>query len=230
MSAVATKARSNGAVPRKSGPVARPSPGAPPVVGLARRRRPVRVVVGGAVVVVCAIVGALSVAAVDHRVPVLVVTRTVQPGETITRGDLGFARVAGPGLATTSDAATVIGKVASGRLPAGSPIVPAELNAPSQGDANSVELPLALKAGMFPPDLAVGDQVLLVPTASAGTPVAGPAATVTPVSGQVLALVAEKSFGSTSSTTVTVTINRGDLATLANAAAAGQVLVAKAAP
>lgn len=230
MSAVATRARSNGSVPRRTTAVSGLAPpGAPPGGGLGRRRRPVRVVVGGALVLVCALVGALSLSAVDHRKAVLVVTRTVQPGETITAGDLGLARVAGSGLATTSDPAAVIGKVASGRLPAGSPIVPGELNAAAKADTNSVELPMALKAGMFPPDLAVGDQVLLVPTTGGSLSTAS-MATVAPVAARVTALVAEKSFGSTASTTVTVTINRGDLPGLANAAGAGQILVAKVAP
>ena len=226
--ATATRARNSGASPRTPLPATRTSPGAPLSMSAVRRRRPVRVVVGGALVLICAIVGALSVAAVDHRAPVLVVTRTIQPGETITRADLGFAHVAAAGLATTSDPAAVIGMVASGRLAAGSPIVPDELNAASRSDANSVELPMALKTGMFPPDLAAGDQVLLVPTVTTGSPVTGPAPT--PVNGRVLTLVAQKSFGSTSSTTVTVAVNRADLAVLANAAASGQVLVAKAAP
>jgi hypothetical protein len=226
--AVVEKARTNGAGPRKSvsgsGFPALP----PPVGGVARKRRPVRVAVGGAVVLVCAVMGALVVAAFDHRQPVLVVTTTIQPGQVITAGDLGFAHVAGQGLATTSSPAAVIGKVASGRLPAGSPIVPGELNAPSQATANSVELPMSLKPGMFPPDLAVGDQVLLVATSTGVS--ATPVAPVVPVAGRVAALVAEKSFGATQSTTVTVTVGRGDLPGLANAAAAGQILVAKGAP
>ena len=102
--AVAEKSRTNGA-PRKGVP-ASGFPAAPPLaVGVVRKRRPVRVVVGGAVVLLCAMVGALALAAVDHRKPVLVVTTTIQPGQVITPGDLGFAHVAGQGLATTSDPA-----------------------------------------------------------------------------------------------------------------------------
>ena len=88
---------------------------------------------------------------------------------------------------------------------------------------------MALKAGMFPPDLAVGDQVLLVATITGGSS-ATPSAPVVPVVGRVAALVTEKSFGTTQSTTITVTVGRGDLPGLANAAAAGQILVAKGTP
>ena len=233
----AVKARnSNGGGSRRPPTVA----AVPPQTGTGglRRRRPAQIGLGVLLVIICGLVGAFSLAAVDHRTPVLVVTRTIQPGETITAADLGVAHVAGSGLATISGAASasVIGKVASGRIPAGSPIVPGELNSASPVDQNSVELPMALKAGAFPPDLAVGDQVLLVPTVGAGsappTPSAagGANAASTPVSGRVRAVVVQKAFGSTSGTTVTVTVARSDLAVLANAAAAGQIVVARAAP
>lgn len=214
--AVSTKTRGNGAVPRAVATLAAVAP--------ARRRRPMWMVGGGVVVVLCATLGALAGGAVDHRRPVVVVTRTVQPGETVTAGDVGFARVAGTGLATVSSEASVVGMVATGRLPAGSPVVPGELVAPSAVAANTVELPMALKAGLFPPGLAVGDQVLLVATTPASALATGP---VAPVAAQVSSVVADNSFGSSGSTTVTVTVPRAALAGLADAAAAGQVLIAQ---
>ena len=183
--------------------------------------------VGLVVVLVCAGLGAALAGAVDHRQPVVVTTHTLEAGQVVAAGDLGYARVAGRGLATVSDPAAVIGKVTSGRLPAGSPVVPGELVGPSSsGDANSVVVPIGLKAGMFPPGLAAGDQVLLVvttPPAAGSTAQSAPP----PVPGRVAAVAADRSFGSSSSTTVTVTVDRVSLPVLATAAAAGQVLVAK---
>lgn len=202
-------------------------PEVPGRVGPARIRHPLRVAVGAVVVVLCALVGALVFQGVDQRRPMLVLVRTVQPGQTITADDLGQANVSASGISTMtpSQRAQVIGRVASGRLPAGSAVAAGELNAPSRLSPDVVELPMTLKAGSFPPALAVGDSVLVVPTPGTAAAVSGSTPETGPVPGQVTDVVAQNSVGG-SAATVTVTVPKATLSALAAASAAGQVVLA----
>lgn len=201
----------------------------PGPVGPARFRHPLRVAGGATLVVLCALIGALVLQSVDKRSPVLVFVRSVQPGQTITAADLGQANVSASGITTMapSQRAQVIGQVASGRLPAGSAVVAGELNAPSRLDPSLVVLPMTLKAGSFPPALAVGDTVLVVPTPGATGSVGGSTTSTSggPVAGRVTGVSAQNSVGGSAST-VTVTVPKASLSVLAAASAAGQVVLA----
>lgn len=186
-----------------------------------------RVAVGAVLVVVCALLGAVVFQGVDRRSPVLVLVRTVQPGQIITADDLGQANVSASGISTMapSQRAEVVGKVASGRLPAGSAVAAGELNASGRLDPNLVELPMTLKAGTYPPALTVGDSVLVVPTPGATAGVSSVTSETSPVPGQVTGVVAQNSVGG-SAVTVTVTVPKATLSVLAAASVAGQVLLA----
>lgn len=206
------------------------TPGPPGPVGPARFRHPLRVAGGAALVVLCALIGALVLQSVDKRSPVLVFVRSVQPGQTVTAADLGQANVSASGITTVapSQRAQVIGQVASGRLPAGSAVVAGELNAPSRLDPSLVVLPMTLKAGSFPPALAVGDMVLVVPTPGATGSVGGSTTSTSgggPVAGRVTGVSAQNSVGGSAST-VTVTVPKASLSVLAAASASGQVVLA----
>ena len=238
MSATVATARSNGSAPHApSAPGARP-PRAPDGV---RVRRPARVATGAVVVLVCALVGALALVRTDRRVGVLVMSRTVQPGQVLTAADLATARVAGTGLATMAPSAapSVIGRAASGRLVAGTPVVAGLLAPAAAPDPTVVELPMALKAGQFPPELVVGDTVLVVPTtpappgavgarSSPGDATAGPTAP-RPVAARVSGITSVRALGPGALTTLEVMVPRSGLSALAVASAAGSVVVVKAA-
>ena len=200
----------------------------------AKRRQPLRIAVGSLLILVCALLFALGLANAERRSPVLVVTHTVQTGQVITASDIGRVRVAPGGLALipASQEASVIGKVASGRLVAGSPLVAGNLDTATAPDPNTVQLPMTLKVGMYPPDLAAGDPVLVVATPSATQQAAATSASslsgsAAPVPGQVTSVVAQRSYGASDGVTATVSVPRADLAALASAAADGQVVLAK---
>jgi hypothetical protein len=95
-------------------------------------------------------------------------------------------------------------------------------------DPSLVVLPMTLKAGSFPPALAVGDTVLVVPTPGATGSVGGSTTSnggAGPVAGRVTGVSAQNSVGGSAST-VTVTVPKASLSVLAAASAAGQVVLA----
>lgn len=220
----------NGVRPATAGP----GPSRPrPAEGV---RHPVRVAVGAVLVVVCALAGALVLVGVNKRSPVLIFARTVEPGQTITAADLGQAQVSAAGVSTMSPSQryVVIGRVASGRLPAGSAVAAGELNPSGAPDPNSVELPVSLKPGTFPPSLVVGDTVLVVPTPPSGSASTTGSASSSSTSGaqgvpgRVASVQNQASLGSSASTTVTVSVPKVYLSVLAAASSAGQIILAKA--
>jgi hypothetical protein len=194
-----------------------------------KSRRPARAAIGAVLVVVFALVGALALAGVDHRRPVLVVTRQVEAGQPVAAADVGVARVAGNGLATlpASAEASVVGRVAATRLLPGMAVVRAELGDARPPDPTKVELPLTLKAGEFPPGLRVGDRVLVVATVADGVAATAVAPGSGPVPATVTGLDDTRLAGVASTTTVSVLVPRTSLQTLANAASNGRVLLAR---
>jgi hypothetical protein len=202
------------------------------IAGGSRPRRPLRLVVGVLMVLLSSLLGVAVISRVDRRVPVLVVVRTVRPGQAITADDLGTVKVAGRGLATLPPSAMgkVVGRAAASLLAAGTPVAMAELATTGSQDPNLVELPMLLKAGQFPPDLARGDRVYLIGMPGSGASTAGQPGALPPlVTGRVVAIEPQKSFGSAGSTTLTVSVQKTAAAALAVASSTGAVVAAKAA-
>jgi hypothetical protein len=195
--------------------------------GAARKvRRPVRALTGALLILLAALGGAALLTSSDHRVPVLVVARPVAAGQRLVAGDLGtrLNTPSGPRLLSPADTALVVGRDTVVALNPGDPVLLGELAPASRPPAGTVELPLALKEGTFPPELAAGQQVLIVagPTNATGTPQPPPA----PVPATVDGLAVEHAFGSSSATTVTVQVPASALERLVAADLAGSLIVA----
>ena len=146
-----------------------------------RTRRPILVAGSVGVVFLSVALFASLYSSSNHQVDALIVTRTIQQGQTITGGDLGRASVAisqGVHPIAVADMSTLSGKRAAVTIPAASLLVPADVtSSPSLAPGDAV-VGLALKAGQLPSaGVATGDQVMIVQTAMPGTPVAtGPQA------------------------------------------------------
>ena len=148
------------------------------LAALPRRRRPGMLALALALVGTGILVAAAAYRAVDHRVPVLVVTARVYAGAVITPGDLGTAQVsAGLGVRDipAGQFRQVVGEVAGTTLYPGTLLTAAQLATRLPPAPGQVLVPLPVRPSALPASgLAPGDQVLLVPTPGAqGQPGAG---------------------------------------------------------
>jgi len=124
-------------------------------------------------VLACAVGGVLWSLAAGDRQRVLALTRAVSVGQLLSTAALREVSIAAdPAMSTmaASEVSTVVGRVLATSLPAGSLLTPDVLGAPlvpSMGQAITV---LALKPGMFPPELPPGAlvAVVLVPSSATG--------------------------------------------------------------
>jgi hypothetical protein len=126
------------------------------------------------------------------REEVLVVTEPLAAGQVVQSGDLGTVRVStGSGLQVVpvSEETSVVGRPASVPLVAGALLTSAEVGTSAPVGSGSDVVALGLKAGQYPPDLASGDRVQVVPvaTSSSGTS-SGSASAGSPVFATVLAI------------------------------------------
>jgi hypothetical protein len=145
-----------------------------PVLTRPRNKRPL-IAVASVVVVVMSVAAFMSIySSARRQVQVLVVTNTIEKGRTLSAADLGQVGAnvsSGVQLIPVSLAGSLAGRRAAVTIPAGSLLVPGDVtSAPSipQGDA---VVGVALKAGQYPSTgLQSGDQVMVVQTASPGTP------------------------------------------------------------
>ena len=181
-------------------------------------------IIGVLLVLGCALAFTDASLHLGSREQVLVVAQPISAGQVLTAGDLRGARVStGSGLnvVLAGDESTVIGRRAAVPLVAGSLLTASDVgNAPPVGSASDV-VAVGLKAGSYPPDLAPGDRVKVVPvTSSSG----GSSATVTsgsPVGAIVLA-VEPASADSDSPTVFSLQVSASDADEVASLAAAGQ--------
>lgn len=165
-----------------------------PAVGVVRRRQAPWMVTGVLLIVGCALAFAVASIRLGSGEDALVVARPVAAGQPITSADLQSVRVSGgralqPILASAEG--SVVGRPAAVALVPGALLVPAEIGSPSQVIAGYDVVAAALKAGQFPPALAAGDRVQVVPvpsstTTSGGTPTA---ALASPVLATVISIV-----------------------------------------
>ncbi|MHB1928448.1 MAG: SAF domain-containing protein, partial [Acidimicrobiales bacterium] len=151
-------------------------PGRRPVggtrVGAARRRQIPLVVVGVLLVVGCALGFADASLSLASHEDVLVVAQPLAAGQVLTSADLRVARVStGTGLQVVAVAAesSVVGRPVAVPLVAGALLTGGEVGSGSSVASGSDVVAMALKAGLFPPDLAPGDRVQGVPVATASS-------------------------------------------------------------
>src|SRR6185437_13557728 len=112
---------------------------------------------GVLLVLACAVGGVLWSSAAGERQRVLALARPVSVGQVLSPADLREVSIAlDPGMSTVaaSQAPGVVGRSMATSLPAGSLLTPEVLGSalvPGEGQAITA---LALKPGMFPPELA----------------------------------------------------------------------------
>lgn len=203
---------------------------------VAGRRRQLPVVVVGVLLVVgCALAFADASLRTGGGTEVLVVARPVAAGQVVTPADLRAVHLSARGALSTvpaGDEQSVVGRPAAEPLAAGAVLTQADVGSGSAVGAGSDVVAVALKPGAYPPDLAPGDRVQVVPVSSssgAASPGTGSGAgslggsqTVGPVSVTVLA-VQQPSATSGSPAVLSLEVARSDAASVASLAAAGEV-------
>jgi hypothetical protein len=205
------------------------SNGAPPATARPRPagRRPQLplVVVGVLLVIGCALAFTDASLHLGSREEVLVVTQPLAAGQVLTPGDLRAAKVStGSGLAPipVTEESSVVGRSVAVPLVAGALLTSGEVGAASPVGSGSDVVALALKAGSFPPDLAAGDRVQVVPVSSSSSSSGTASATSgSPVAATVLAVEAA-SPASGGPTVFSLQVSTGDADEVASLAAANQ--------
>lgn len=223
MATTATAPRTNG---QRAGEPARPG------LGRGRGRQLPLVVVGVLLVLGCALAFTDASLHLGSREEVLVVARPVSAGQILTGADLRVAKVStGSGLEVVASGAeaTVVGRRAAVPLVAGSLLAASEVGStPPVGTGYDV-VAVGLKSGAYPPDLAPGDRVLVVPVASdisaedADSPGSTTASAMAgaPVAATVLSVDAAPS-GSDTPTVFSLRVSKGNAGEVASLAAASQ--------
>ena len=219
MAQVATPARHNGQRAVESGrPTHVPVPG--------RRRQLPLVAVGVLLVVGCALGFADASLHLGTREEVLAVAQPVAAGQVLTAADLRAVKVStGSGLAVVAVGAegSVLGRRAAVALLPGSLLTAAEVGSAPAGGAGSDVVALGLKPGAYPPGLAPGDRVEVVPVPSSGS-ATGSVTAGSPVDATVLA-VEGATVGSGAPTVLSLEVAARDAGEVAALAAADQASV-----
>jgi hypothetical protein len=156
------------------------------------------------------------------REEVLVVSEPLAAGQVITSSDLETVRVStGTGLQVVpaGDEASVVGSSVAVPLVAGALLTRAEVGTTAPVSSGSDVVAVGLKAGQYPPDLAPGDRVQVVPVTSPSSSSLTP--TGSPVSATVLA-VDVASVESDSPTVFSLEVSRSDADEVAALAAANE--------
>jgi len=167
--------------------------------GSKRHRQLPLVVIGVLLVIGGALAFADASLHLGSREQVLEVTRPLAAGQVVQSSDLRTVRVStGNGLPVllASEEPNVLGRPVSVPLVAGALLTPSEIGATAPVASGSDVVAIGLKAGQYPPDLAAGDRVQVVPvTTWSSSPVSvatdsgsGGTSTEHPVSATVLAV------------------------------------------
>ncbi len=182
--------------------------------------------VGVLLVLGCALAFTDASLHLGSREEVLVVAQPVAAGQVLTGADVRTARVStGSGLdvVLAGDEATVVGRRAAVALVAGSLLTTSEVgSAPPLGSGFDV-VAVGLKPGAYPPELAPGDRVQIVPVTSSTSAGTGTAITTSgaPVGATVLSVEAASASANTP-TVFSLQVSTGDADEVASLAAAGQ--------
>ena len=193
-----------------------------------RRRQLPLVVVGVLLVLGCALAFADASLHLGSREEVLVLAQPVAAGQVLLAGDLRSARVStGSGLAVVpvDQEEGVVGRRAAVALVAGALLTTSEVGAVPPVGAAFDEVAVGLKPGAYPPDVAPGDRVQVVPVASssAGSSTAG-VTSGSPIAATVLAVDAAPADTS-NPTVLSLQVAKRDAGEVASLAAAGQASV-----
>jgi hypothetical protein len=152
---------------RRDAWVGRGKPGRPGRWPRMGRRRVPYLVLGAALVLVCAAGGVLAASSLGGRETILVLARPVTVGQTLSTQDLRQASVSvdsGLGVLPASAESTVVGQTAAYSLPAGAVLSPAAVGQAQIPATGMAETAVGLKAGQYPPDLAPGAHVAVLVT------------------------------------------------------------------
>ncbi len=193
---------------------------------MGRHRQFPLVVVGVLLVLGCALAFTDASLHLGNREEVLVVAQPVAAGQILSGTDLRAARVStGSGLdvVLSGQEATVVGRRAAVALVAGSLLTATEVGSSSPVGSGFDVVAVGLKAGAYPPELAPGDRVQIVPVTSSTSGGTG-ALSVTsgsPVSATVLSVEAATS-DSDNPTVFSLQVATSDADEVASLAAAGQ--------
>jgi hypothetical protein len=180
------------------------------------------VVVGVLLVIGGALAFADASLHLGSREEVLVVSEPLAAGQVITSSDLETVRVStGSGLQVVPavEEASVVGSPVAVPLVAGSLLTRAEVGSTAPVASGSDVVAVGLKAGQYPPDLAPGDRVRVVPVTSPSSSSLTP--TGSPVSATVLA-VDVASVESDSPTVFSLEVSTSDADEVAALAAANE--------
>jgi hypothetical protein len=180
------------------------------------------VVVGVLLVIGGALAFADASLHLGSREEVLVVSAPLAAGQVITSSDLETVRVStGTGLQVVPavEEASVVGSPVAVPLVAGSLLTRAEVGSTAPVASGSDVVAVGLKAGQYPPDLAPGDRVQVVPVTSPSS--SSLTVTGSPVSATVLA-VDVASVESDSPTVFSLQVSRRDADEVAALAAANE--------
>ena len=221
MASTAAPTRTNGQRAPQEG--ARAAGGRGPT---SRRHRQLPLVVVGVLAVIgFALAFADASLHLGSREQVLVVAQPLTAGQVLTSGDLRAARVstgAGLQVVPVAEESSVVGRHVAVPLVAGALLTSSEVGAsPAVGSGSDV-VAVGLKPGGYPPDLAPGDRVQVVPVTSASSGSgAGSVTSGSPVAATVLAVDAAPA-GSGSPTVFSLQVSNTDADEVAALAAAGQ--------
>lgn len=180
-----------------------------------RRRSPAHLGLGALLVVVCALGFAVAAGRLDHRSSVLAVARPVTVGQVLTAADLRAVPVsAGSGVDSipTADSGSVIGRQVAVSLPSGALLTRAELGTASVPGAGEAITAFAVKPGQYPPDLAAGAYVRLVPAPGSAQQATAPASAPAGVAadGWVATVTGVQALASGQGSVVTVLLAQAD--------------------
>jgi hypothetical protein len=221
MASTAAPTRTNGQRAPQEG--ARAAGGRGPT---SRRHRQLPLVVVGVLLVIgFALAFADASLHLGSREQVLVVAQPLTAGQVLTSGDLRAARVStGSGLQVVpvAEESSVVGRHVAVPLVAGALLTSSEVGAAPPVGSGSDVVAVGLKPGGYPPGLAAGDRVQVVPVASPSSGSgAGSVTSGSPVAATVLAVDAAPA-GSGSPTVFSLQVSNTDADEVAALAAAGQ--------
>ena len=196
----------------------------------ARRRRELPLVVMGVLLVLgCALAFADASLHVSSREEVLVVAQPLAAGQMLTTADLQSAQVStgsGVQVVLASEEASVVGRSVAVPLVPGTLLTRTEVGSATAVGSDSDVVAVGLKSGAYPPDLAPGDRVQVVPVSSSSAGSGSESGSVdatngTPVSATVLA-VQEAATESDNPTVFSLQVSKGDADEVAALAAVEQ--------
>ncbi len=182
--------------------------------------------VGVLLVLGCALAFTDASLHLGSREEVLVVAQPVAAGQVLTDADLRVARVStgsGLGVVLAGDEATVVDRRVAVPLVAGSLLTMAEVGSAPPVDSGFDVVAVGLKPGAYPPELAPGDRVQVVPVTSTSSGGTGTASVTsgTPIAATVLSVEAA-SVNANTPTVFSLQVTTSDADEVASLAAASQ--------